>query len=87
MAGTGAQADFARPARVVSMKSLHQSIGHVAGIAGQLISVSDLARDPRSSAMAAAAEAYPVNHARAERNLTCWNPIWFWRAAFPTRPH
>jgi len=33
---------------------------------GQLVSVSDLAADPHSSAMARAARAFPVNHGRAE---------------------
>jgi iron complex transport system substrate-binding protein len=33
---------------------------------GQLVSVSHLATDPRSSAMAAEAAAYPATHARAE---------------------
>ena len=66
MAGTGAQADIARPARVVSMNLCTDQLAMLLASPGQLISVSDLARDPRSSAMAAAAEAYPVNHARAE---------------------
>ena len=66
MTGAGAQADTAPPARVVSMNLCTDQLAMLLAAPGQLISVSDLARDPRSSAMADAAAAYPVNHARAE---------------------
>ncbi|HRK41822.1 MAG TPA: ABC transporter substrate-binding protein [Gemmobacter sp.] len=66
MTGAGAQADTVPPARVVSMNLCTDQLAMLLAAPGQLISISDLARDSRSSAMAEQAVAYPVNHARAE---------------------
>ncbi|MCF3974031.1 ABC transporter substrate-binding protein [Paracoccus sp. EGI L200073] len=56
----------AGPQRVVSMNLCTDQIAMLLAAPGQLISVSDLARDPRMSPMAEQAAAYPVNHGRAE---------------------
>ncbi|MGI3210372.1 ABC transporter substrate-binding protein [Roseovarius tibetensis] len=62
---SGALADTA-PRRVVSINLCTDQLAMMLADPGQLISVSDLASDPHSSAMAEAARAYPVNHGRAE---------------------
>lgn len=54
------------PRRVVSINLCTDQLAMMLADPGQLISVSDLAADPHSSAMAEAATAYPVNHGRAE---------------------
>lgn len=54
------------PARVVSINLCTDQLAMMLAAPGQLVSVSDLAADPESSAMAEAARAWPVNHARAE---------------------
>lgn len=54
------------PARVVSMNLCTDQLAMLLAAPGQLLSVSKLARDPMSSAMADAAMAYPVNHGQAE---------------------
>lgn len=54
------------PRRVVSMNLCTDQLAMLLADEGQLISVSDLARDPRSSAMVAEAAAYPVNNGLAE---------------------
>ncbi len=54
------------PRRVLSMNLCTDQLAMLIAAPGQLISVSHVARDPVSSAMADAAEAYPVNHATAE---------------------
>lgn len=59
-------AAFAGPERVVSLNLCTDQLAMMLAAPGQLISVSYLARDPRSSAMAEAAQAYPANHGRAE---------------------
>ncbi|MFO7759348.1 MAG: ABC transporter substrate-binding protein [Roseovarius sp.] len=64
IAGT-ALADPA-PRRVVSINLCTDQLAMMLADPGQLVSVSDLATDPHSSAMAEAARAYPVNHGRAE---------------------
>lgn len=56
----------AAPQRVVSMNLCTDQIAMLLAAPGQLISVSDLARDPRMSAMADEARDYPINHGRAE---------------------
>lgn len=56
----------AAPARVVSMNLCTDQIAMLLAAPGQLISVSDLARDPRMSPMATEAQAYPINYGRAE---------------------
>lgn len=56
----------AAPQRVVSMNLCTDQIAMLLAAPGQLISVSDLARDPRMSPMAEAAAAYTANHGRAE---------------------
>ncbi|PZQ52417.1 MAG: ABC transporter substrate-binding protein [Rhodovulum sulfidophilum] len=56
----------AAPARVVSMNLCADQLAMLLAAPGQLVSVSYLARDPHSSAMAAEAAAYPVNHGLAE---------------------
>jgi iron complex transport system substrate-binding protein len=54
------------PGRVVSINLCTDQLAMLLAGEGQLVSVSYLARDPRSSAMAEAARAWPVNRARAE---------------------
>lgn len=54
------------PRRVVSMNLCTDQLAMALAAPGQLISVSYIARDPRSSAMAEEALAYPVNRGRAE---------------------
>jgi len=54
------------PRRVVSMNLCTDQLAMLLADKGQLISVSDLAHDPRSSAMVAEAAAYPVNNGLAE---------------------
>lgn len=56
----------AAPARVVSMNLCTDQLAMLLAAPGQLVSVSYLAADPRSSAMAEAAAGIPVNHGRAE---------------------
>lgn len=57
---------FAAPSRVVSMNLCTDQLAMMLAADGQLISVSNLAQDPRMSAMAEEAARYPVNHGRAE---------------------
>jgi len=54
------------PRRVVSMNLCTDQLAMLLADEGQLISVSDLAHDPRSSAMVTEAAAYPVNNGLAE---------------------
>lgn len=54
------------PDRVVSMNLCTDQLAMLLAAPDQLISVSHLARDRRSSAMAEIAESYPINHGRAE---------------------
>ncbi len=54
------------PARVVSTNLCTDQLAMLIAAPGQLVSVSDVARDPVASAMAAEAEAFPVNHGSAE---------------------
>lgn len=56
----------AAPARVVSGNLCTDQLAMLIAAPGQLVSVSDVARDAVSSAMAAEAAAYPVNHGTAE---------------------
>nr|WP_239520659.1 ABC transporter substrate-binding protein [Pseudooceanicola aestuarii] len=56
----------AAPGRVVSINLCTDQLAMLLAAPGQLLSVSALSRDPRSSVMAAEARAYPVNHGRAE---------------------
>jgi iron complex transport system substrate-binding protein len=56
----------AAPQRVVSMNLCTDQIAMLLAAPGQLVSVSDLARDPRMSPMADRAQDYPINHGRAE---------------------
>ncbi|WP_335949543.1 ABC transporter substrate-binding protein [Salipiger bermudensis] len=65
MAGAAA-ADGAGPARVVSLNVCTDQLALLLAAPGQLVSVSPLAHDPRSSAMAREAGALPANHAHAE---------------------
>lgn len=62
-AATGA---FAGPSRVVTMNLCVDQMAMMLAAPGQLISISFVARDPRASAMAEEAQAYPVNHGLAE---------------------
>ncbi|MFC2968765.1 ABC transporter substrate-binding protein [Acidimangrovimonas pyrenivorans] len=57
----------AAPARVVSINLCTDQLAMMLAAPGQLASVSWLAADPRSSAMAAAAGGYRLNHAQAEQ--------------------
>lgn len=54
------------PKRVVSLNVCTDQLAMMLADEGQLLSVSHLAIDPRVSAMAAEAEAYQINFARAE---------------------
>lgn len=54
------------PKRVVSINLCTDQLAMLLAAPGQLISVSDLAVEPRSSAMVEDARAYPINHAGAE---------------------
>ena len=56
----------APPARVVSMNLCTDQLAMLLAAPGQLVSVSALARERESSAMAAEAAAFPVNHGLAE---------------------
>lgn len=56
----------AAPQRVLSMNLCTDQIAMLLAAPGQLVSVSDLAQDPRMSPMANEARAYPVNYGRAE---------------------
>ncbi len=60
-----ASADEA-PRRVVSINLCTDQLAMMLAAPGQLVSVSYLARDPRSSAMAGEAANWPVNRSRAE---------------------
>jgi iron complex transport system substrate-binding protein len=62
LAGTG----WAAPARVVSVNLCTDQMAMMIAAPGQLRAISILARDKRSSAMAAAAELYPVTSGQAE---------------------
>lgn len=59
-------ADGAAPKRVVSMNVCTDQLAMMLASPGQLVSVTYLARDPRTSAMAEEAAAYPANHGLAE---------------------
>ena len=61
-----AQPAAAAPERVVSMNVCTDQLAMLVAAPGQLHSVSWLARDPGTSAMAEAAADWPVNHGRAE---------------------
>ncbi|WP_116133504.1 ABC transporter substrate-binding protein [Tropicimonas sp. IMCC34043] len=61
-----AGAGQAAPGRVVSMNLCTDQLAILLAAPGQLVSVSDLSQDPRSSAMVEAARDFPVNHAGAE---------------------
>lgn len=63
---TGAAAFAASPQRVVSVNLCTDQLALSLAAPGQLVSVSRLAHDPRSSAMVEAARAYPVNGSGAE---------------------
>ncbi len=62
----GGAAAAGPPDRVVSINLCTDQLAMLLAAPGQLVSVSYLARDPRSSAMAEAAEAWPVNGGTAE---------------------
>lgn len=64
LAGAAAHADI--PKRVVSVNLCTDQLAMLVAAPGQLVSVTPLAANPRTSAMAEAAAAIPVNHARAE---------------------
>lgn len=65
-AGPAALQQDGPPARVVSINLCTDQLAMLLAAPGQLVSVSDIARDPLSSAMAAEAMAWPVNHGLAE---------------------
>lgn len=56
----------ADPARVVSINLCTDQLAMLLAAPGQLVSISWIARDPLSSAMAAEAMDWPVNHGQAE---------------------
>lgn len=59
-------AQDAPPARVVSMNLCTDQLAMMLAAPGQLVSISHVARDPLSSAMADEATGWPVNHGLAE---------------------
>lgn len=61
-----APAAAAPPARVVSLNVCTDQLAMLLAAPGQLVAVSELARDPRSSAMAAEAMGWPVTGGSAE---------------------
>jgi len=65
LAGAVTHADPA-PRRVVSINLCTDQLAMLLAAPGQLVSVSDLAADPHSSAMADTARGYAVNQGRAE---------------------
>ena len=65
-AGLAAPAGAEPPKRVVSMNLCTDQLAMALAAPGQLVSVSYLALDPRSSAMVEEAMAYPTNRGRAE---------------------
>lgn len=65
-AWSGAAIAQDRPERVVSMNVCTDQLAMLLAAPGQLYSVSDLAVDARTSAMAEQAQAYPLNHGQAE---------------------
>lgn len=65
-ASPGAAANAPPPARVVSINLCTDQLAMLLAAPGQLVSVSHLARDPLSSAMADTARAWPVNRGGAE---------------------
>ncbi|QCO58057.1 ABC transporter substrate-binding protein (plasmid) [Pseudorhodobacter turbinis] len=64
LSGSAVKADS--PQRVVSLNLCTDQLAMMLASNGQLLSVSPLASDPRSSAMVEAAKAFPINHAQAE---------------------
>lgn len=62
----GAACAHAAPERVVSLNLCTDQLAMLLAAPGQLVSVSFLSQDPRSSSMAGQARAYPANHGRAE---------------------
>ncbi|TCP44246.1 ABC transporter substrate-binding protein [Rhodovulum marinum] len=69
LAFAGAAALAEAPRRVVSINLCTDQLAMLVAAPGQLVSVSDLAADPRSSAMAEAARAFPANRGGAEEIL------------------
>lgn len=65
-ATAGARAADEAPRRVVSMNLCTDQLAMLMAAPGQLISVSELALDTRSSVMAEEAKRFPVNHGLAE---------------------
>jgi len=65
LAGATARADTA-PARVVSINLCTDQLAMMLAAPEQLVSISDLAADPHSSAMAQEARGYRINHGGAE---------------------
>lgn len=65
-AGIQAGAETPRPARVVSINLCTDQLAMMLADEGQLLSVSDVALDPGSSAMVDEARNYVINHALAE---------------------
>ncbi len=66
LALSAAAGQVAAAERVVSMNLCTDQMAMLLAAPGQLVSVSHLARDPESSSMVAQAQAYSVNHGRAE---------------------
>ncbi|MBK5910708.1 hypothetical protein CCR85_04275 [Rhodothalassium salexigens] len=62
----GEAATTAPPASVVSLNLCTDQLAMMMARPGQLVSVSHLARDPRSSALHEEARRYPINHGLAE---------------------
>ena len=83
-AGAAALADAA-PGRVVSINLCTDQLAMMLAAPGQLVSVSKLAADPHSSAMAARPAPFPPTRAAPRRSISC-APIWWWQAPIAIRP-
>ena len=68
-AAAGGEAGAEAPRRVVSINLCTDQLALAVAAPGQLVSVSELARDPALSAMASRAAAIPSNRGRAEEVL------------------
>ena len=66
LALTGAVAEAGPPWRVVSINLCTDQLALLLAAPDQLVSISKLAHDPSSSAMATAAQGFPANDSRAE---------------------
>lgn len=66
LSGAGIACAEAAPGRVVSINLCTDQLAMILAAPGQLVSVSHLAADPRSSVMVEQARGYAINHSQAE---------------------